>query len=124
MKNKYDITQFVKTVTEQSVLSGIVERVKERRKKLKLTQKDLASRSGVSYASIRRFETCGEIAFSSLLKFNHAMYSSEYSQRLKLTSAAFTEEAPSKSIHINTTNFFISIHFLFFNLIISYIAHI
>lgn len=73
MKNKYDITQFVKTVTEQSVLSGIVERVKERRKKLKLTQKDLASHSGVSYASIRRFETCGEIAFSSLLKIANVL---------------------------------------------------
>lgn len=73
MKNKYDIAQFVKTETQESVLSGIVGRVKEKRKKLKLTQQDLASRSGVSYASIRRFEASGEISFSSLLKIANAL---------------------------------------------------
>ncbi len=68
MKNKYDLNDFVKTLTEQSVLNGIVERVRERRKEIKLSQKELAQRSGVSYASIRRFESTGEISFSSLLK--------------------------------------------------------
>lgn len=68
MENKYDLNNFVHTLTEQSVLSGIVERVKERRKELKLTQHGLAQRSGVSYASIRRFESSGEISFNSLLK--------------------------------------------------------
>lgn len=68
MENKYDINNFVHTLTEQSVLSGIVERVKERRKELKFSQKELAKRSGVSYASIRRFESTGEISFNSLLK--------------------------------------------------------
>lgn len=73
MKNKYDITQFVKTETQESVISGIVERVKQKRKKLKLTQQDLTSCSGVSYASIRRFEATGEISFSSLLKIANAL---------------------------------------------------
>ena len=68
MKNKFDISHFINTLTEQSVLAGIVERVKKRRKELKLSQKDLATRSGVSYSSIRRFESIGEISFSSLLK--------------------------------------------------------
>ena len=68
MKNKYDLSDFVQTLTEQSVLSGIVKRVKERRKELKLTQHGLALRSGVSYGSIRRFESTGEISFNSLLK--------------------------------------------------------
>lgn len=68
MKNKYDLNNFVHTLTEQDVLSGIVERVKERRKELKLTQQELSQRSGVSYASIRRFESTGEISFNSLLK--------------------------------------------------------
>ncbi len=68
MKNKYDLNNFVHTLTEQAVLSGIVERVKERRKELKLTQQELSQRSGVSYASIRRFESTGEISFNSLLK--------------------------------------------------------
>lgn len=68
MKNKYDLNNFVHTLTEQGVLSRIVERVKERRKELKLTQQELSQRSGVSYASIRRFESTGEISFNSLLK--------------------------------------------------------
>lgn len=68
MKNKYDLNNFVHTLTEQGVLSRIVERVKERRKELKLTQQELSQRSGVSYASIRRFESSGEISFNSLLK--------------------------------------------------------
>ena len=68
MENKYDLNDFVKTITEQSVLNGIVERVRERRKELKLSQKGLAQRSGVSYASVRRFEITGEISFNSLLK--------------------------------------------------------
>ena len=68
MENKYDLNEFVHTLTERSVLCGIVERVKERRKELKISQKILAQRSGVSYASIRRFESTGEISFNSLLK--------------------------------------------------------
>ena len=68
MKNKYDLNDFVSTLTEQSVLCGIVERVKERRKELKLSQQALSKRSGVSYASIRRFESTGEVSFTSLLK--------------------------------------------------------
>lgn len=73
MKNKYDINDFVHALTEQSVLSGITERVKLRRKECKLTQQGLAKRSGVSYASIRRFESTGEISFTSLLKIADAL---------------------------------------------------
>lgn len=73
MKNMYDINNFVHALTEQSVLSGITERVKQRRKECKLTQQGLAKKSGVSYASIRRFESTGEIAFTSLLKIANAL---------------------------------------------------
>lgn len=73
MKNMYDINNFVRTLTEQSVLSGIIEKVKQRRKELKLTQQGLAKKSGVSYASIRRFESTGEISFTSLLKIANAL---------------------------------------------------
>lgn len=75
MKNMYDINNFVHTLTEQSVLSGITERVKQRRKECKLTQQGLAKKSGVSYASIRRFESTGEISFTSLLKIANALNS-------------------------------------------------
>ena len=73
MKKIYDISQFVQVETQESVLEGVVERVKKKRKALKFSQKDLASRSGVSYASIRRFETTGEISFSSLLAIANAL---------------------------------------------------
>lgn len=75
MKNMYDIDNFVQTLTQQSVLSGIIEKVKQRRKELKLTQQGLAKKSGVSYASIRRFESTGEISFTSLLKIANALNS-------------------------------------------------
>lgn len=41
---------------------------KEKRKKKKLTQAELSARSGVSLASLKRFEQTGEISFISLLK--------------------------------------------------------
>ena len=75
MKNMYDIKNFVPTLTQQSVLSGIIEKVKQRRKELKLTQQGLAKKSGVSYASVRRFESTGEISFTSLLKIANALNS-------------------------------------------------
>lgn len=73
MENKFDIRQFVNTMTEQSVVSGIVERMKKKRKRMKLSQKQLSQKSGVAYSSIRRFETTGEISLSSLLKIAHAL---------------------------------------------------
>ncbi len=73
MKNKYDINNFIHATTEQSVLCGIIERLKQRRKEAKLTQQTLAKKSGVSYASIKRFESTGEISFTSLLKIAKAL---------------------------------------------------
>ena len=40
---------------------------------MKLSQKQLSQKSGVTYASIRRFETMGEISLASLLKIAHAL---------------------------------------------------
>lgn len=73
MKNTFDIGNFVNVSTQQSVCCDLVERVKKRRKELKLSRSDLSTKSGVSYASIRRFETSGEISLSSLLKIAEAM---------------------------------------------------
>lgn len=73
MVNNFDIGQFVNTLTEQSIVNGLVERVKKKRKQMKLSQKQLSQKSGVTYASIRRFETTGEISLSSLLKIAHAL---------------------------------------------------
>lgn len=73
MKNKFDISQFIDTITEQSVTEGIVVRFVKRRKELKISQKELAIRSGVSYASIRRFEKSGDVSLCSLIKLAHAI---------------------------------------------------
>lgn len=73
MKKTFDISDFVNTPTIQSTLASLTERVKQRRKELKLSQKLLAQKSGVSYASVRRFESTGDIALVSLLKIASAL---------------------------------------------------
>ena len=62
MKDRFDLNEFVNVDTIQSVNCRLVERVKERRKELKLTREELSKRSGVSYASLRRFEETGNIS--------------------------------------------------------------
>ena len=46
----------------------LVKRVRMRRKEAKISQAELAQRSGVSLASIKRFESIGEISLASLLR--------------------------------------------------------
>ena len=73
MKEIYDINDFVSVPTESKTTNDLVERFKKRRKELKLSQKDLSVKSGVSYASIRRFESNGEISLTSLIKLANAI---------------------------------------------------
>ena len=73
MKGMYDINDFVSVPTESKTTNNLVERFKKRRKELKLSQKELSNRSGVSYASIRRFESNGEISLTSLIKLANAI---------------------------------------------------
>ena len=46
----------------------IAATVRKRRKERKLSMQDLAEKSGVSYGSVKRFESSGEISLLSLLK--------------------------------------------------------
>lgn len=73
MNGKFDISAFVDTLTVPAAANKVVDRMKVRRHAMKISQQELAKRSGVSYASIRRFETTGEIAFLSLLKIALAL---------------------------------------------------
>lgn len=73
MENKYDISQFVDVLTDQQVICNLVNRYIAVRKRMKITQKELSKRSNVSYASIRRFESTGEISFISLIKIAGAL---------------------------------------------------
>lgn len=51
----------------------IAGRAKKLRKKQQLTQAELAQKSGVSLASLKRFEQKGKIAFGSLLKIAYVL---------------------------------------------------
>ncbi len=73
MKNQYDIGKFVGVATEQNITASLVERFRKRRKEKGFTQKEMAAATGVSYASLRRFEQTGEISFSSLVKLAKAL---------------------------------------------------
>lgn len=68
-----DISDFVNVRTMKAIKNDLVLRIVDRRKKLKITQKALCSRSGVSYATIRKFEKTGEISLSSFFKISHAL---------------------------------------------------
>ena len=62
---------FKKTAGE--ITYEIAIRLRRKRKALKLSQKKLAEKSGVSLGSIKRFETVKEIAFTSLIKLTIAL---------------------------------------------------
>lgn len=51
----------------------IAARVKARRLELNLTQEGLAARSGVKFATYRRFEQTGEISLRGLLQVGFAL---------------------------------------------------
>ena len=69
----FDIGDFIPTITEKATIDNLVERFKARRNERKLSQKTLAQASGVSYASVRRFEQTGEISLRSLVKLANAI---------------------------------------------------
>jgi transcriptional regulator with XRE-family HTH domain len=73
MKRIIDLSEFVKVDTEQSITRNLVERFVKRRKEAGMTQAVLSKRSGVSYGSIRRFESQGEISLKSLIKLSSAI---------------------------------------------------
>ena len=70
MKERFDIGDFVNVTTKQSIKDDLVNRFKKRRAESGLSQKELSKRSGVSYGSVRRFESTGDISLSSLLKIS------------------------------------------------------
>lgn len=51
----------------------VANREKERRKRLGLTQTELASKADVSLGSLRRFEQTGDISFASLVSICYAL---------------------------------------------------
>lgn len=61
--SKYSVTK-----TPNEVMDELVRKMQQLRKKNKISQLELSKRSGVSFGSIKRFETTGQISLESLLK--------------------------------------------------------
>lgn len=61
-----DILLSYKTPYDVSI--ELADKAKKKRKYMKLTQMQLAQRSGVSLGSVKRFEQTGEISLASMLK--------------------------------------------------------
>lgn len=59
--------------TPEELDQKLAQRVRKIRKRRSITQKKLASISGVSYGSIKRFETTGQISLLSLTKIAIAL---------------------------------------------------
>ncbi|NQT78463.1 MAG: helix-turn-helix transcriptional regulator [Bacteroidetes bacterium] len=55
------------------ILINTASKHRDLRKKAKLSQTELAERSGVSLGSIKRFETTGQISLESFLKLLHIL---------------------------------------------------
>jgi transcriptional regulator with XRE-family HTH domain len=70
------------------ILGEIAARARTRRKEMSLSQESLASRSGVSFGSVKRFETTGKISLESLLKLAVTL------NALKDFDAIFAEGSP------------------------------
>ena len=59
--------------TPFEVSKALAQRFRAIRKQLKLSQEEMAGRSGVSFGSLKRFENTGKISLESLLKLMHLL---------------------------------------------------
>jgi transcriptional regulator with XRE-family HTH domain len=84
---KFGINKYPSDILEELALKH-----KAIRKKIKLTQGELAERSGVSLGSIKRFESTGQISLESLLKLAQIL------NRLKDFELVFKQEENFKEI--------------------------
>ena len=57
----------------KEIMTLLSENIIILRKQIKMSQIELSQRSGVSYASIRKFESTGIISLESLLKISEAL---------------------------------------------------
>jgi transcriptional regulator with XRE-family HTH domain len=59
--------------TPREVSKALDEKHRTLRKQLKMSQEEMAERSGVSLGSLKRFENTGKISLDSLLKLMHLL---------------------------------------------------
>jgi transcriptional regulator with XRE-family HTH domain len=58
----------------KEMMLSLSKRTKSLRKQEKMTQKELSERSGVAYASVRKFESTGIISLESFLKICETLH--------------------------------------------------
>lgn len=66
--NRYSLEKLPADILQETALKH-----RQLRKQLKLSQSQMAERSGVSLGSIKRFERTGKISFEALLKLAHLL---------------------------------------------------
>lgn len=76
--------------TTDEIALNVAKRLIKIRKIKKITQLELAEQSNVSYGTIKRFETTGEISFHSLIKLCVALDNVEEIRNL-FTEIPFTD---------------------------------
>ena len=64
---------FLSQQTPREIAKSLAEKIKKQRKKIKISQENLAQKSGVSLGSIKRFETKYEISLQSFIKIAIAL---------------------------------------------------
>ena len=93
--------------TPEEIIMGIAERLTRIRKRRKITQQELSVKSNVSYGSIKRFETSGQISLISLTRLCVALECTDEIKRLftdveyKNIEEVLCEQKTIKSRHIN-----------------------
>ena len=67
--------------TPYETRAALRDRFRARRKELKLSQQTLADKADVSLASLKRFESSGNISLDSLIKLSYALgYQADFDQ--------------------------------------------
>jgi transcriptional regulator with XRE-family HTH domain len=84
--------------TPDTLLKTIAAQAKMQRLAANLTRRTLAEKSGVAEASIKRFETTGQISFHSLLKLAFTLNCMDDFNRL------FAEKPPQTIADLQTTS--------------------
>ena len=75
----YDLLLQIQTPFETRM--SLRERFRARRKERKISQQELATKADVSLASLKRFESTGDISLNSLIKLSFALgYEADFEQ--------------------------------------------
>ena len=73
MKTYLELSNFFHEKSLEERLISVAQRLKEVRKRRKLSQLELSEKSSVSYGTVKRFERTGKISFEALFKIAIAL---------------------------------------------------